>query len=106
MKLNCPKCDGENTKVISVDDRSDCKVFGSHIARYWRCLYCNEKYITREKIEDKLRKNTDNFKLNNHQVQQIGFNRYGLSQLEWAEIYEVSQTTIQNAKKRFLRKNL
>ena len=50
MKLTCPKCNSNNTKVISVDDRTGSKE-GDHIARYWRCLDCEEKYTTRERIE-------------------------------------------------------
>ena len=104
MKLDCPACGSENTKVVSIDYRETKR--DEHIARYWRCKDCQHKYLTRERREERIRKNQGKFKLNDHQVQQIGFNIYGLSQAEWAVIYEVSQTTIQNAKERFLRKNL
>ena len=56
MKLTCPKCNSNNTKVISVDDRTGSKE-GDHIARYWRCLDCEEKYTTRERIEKPLKTN-------------------------------------------------
>ena len=102
MKLTCPKCNSNNTKVISVDDRTGSKE-GDHIARYWRCLDCEEKYTTRERIEKPLKTNTGNFKLDDHQVTQIGFNKYGLSNYEWANIYDVAPSTIASEKKRFLR---
>ena len=104
MKLTCPKCSSNNTKVISVDDRTGSKD-GSHIARYWRCLDCKEKYTTREKIEKPLRKNEGNFKLTEHQGTQIGFNLHKLTVTEWATIYDVSTNTIRKAKDRFLRMN-
>ena len=102
MKLTCPKCSSNNTKVISVDDRTGSKE-GDHIARYWRCLDCKEKYTTRERIEKPLKTNTGNFKLDDHQVTQIGFNVYGLSTTQWATIYNVASSTILKAKERFLR---
>ena len=104
MKLTCPKCNSNNTKVISVDDRTGSKD-GNHIARYWRCLDCKEKYTTRERIEKPLRKNEGNFKLTEHQVTQIGFNIHELTVTEWATIYDVSTNTIRKAKDRFLRMN-
>ena len=50
-----------------------------------------------------MRTNAGNFKLNEHQVTQIGFNVYGLSTTEWATIYNVASSTILKAKERFLR---
>ena len=97
MKLPCPKCQSTNTRVTSVDKKDD------HVARYGRCLNCDNKYITRERVEDRMRTNTGNFKLNEHQVTQIGFNVYGLSTTEWATIYNVASSTILKAKERFLR---
>ena len=97
MKLPCPQCNSSDTRVTSVDQRRD------HVARSCRCLICKHKYITRERVEDRMRKNTGNFKLNEHQVTQIGFNVYGLSTTEWATIYNVASSTILKAKERFLR---
>ena len=97
MKLPCPKCQSTETKVTSVDKNND------HVARYGRCLNCGNKYITSERVEYRMRKNTGNFKLNEHQVTQIGFNVYGLSTTEWATIYNVASSTILKAKERFLR---
>ena len=57
----------------------------------------------RERVEDRMRTNAGNFKLNEHQVTQIGFNVYGLSTTEWATIYNVASSTILKAKERFLR---
>tara|TARA_R100001082_G_scaffold104207_1_gene75351 strand:- start:502 stop:816 length:315 start_codon:yes stop_codon:yes gene_type:complete len=102
MKLTCPKCSSNETRVISVDNRTGSKG-GDHIARYWKCLDCKEKYTTRERIEASMKTNTGNFKLTEHQVTQIGFNVYGLSNTEWASIYDVAPSTISAAKKRFLR---
>mgnify|MGYP003116005893 FL=1 len=97
MKLPCPKCQSTETRVTSVDKKED------NVTRYGRCLNCGNKYITRERIEDRMRTNAENFKLNEHQVTQIGFNIYGLSTTEWATIYNVSSSTILKAKERFLR---
>ena len=97
MKLPCPKCQSTETKVTSVDKKDD------HVARYGHCLNCGNKYITRERVEDRMSTNTGNFKLNEHQVTQIGFNVYGLSTTEWATIYNVSSSTILKAKESFLR---
>ena len=97
VKLPCPKCQSTNTRVTSVDHKED------HIARYGRCLDCGNKYITRERVEEKIRTNTGNFKLNQHQVTQIGLNIHNLSTYDWADIYEVSPATISKAKERFLR---
>jgi len=104
MKLTCPKCNGDETKLVSIDDRTGSKD-GSHIARYWRCLKCQEKYTTRERIEEPIRTNTGNFKLSENQITQIGFNLHKLSITEWATLYDVSNKTIRNAKERFLRMN-
>ena len=97
MKLPCPKCQSTETRVTSVDKKDD------HVARYGRCLHCGNKYITRERVEDRMRTNAGNFKLNDHQVTQIGLNIYDLSNTDWANIYDVSNSTVLKAKERFLR---
>lgn len=97
MKLPCPECKSLNTRITSVDQRND------HVARYCRCLDCESKYVTRERVEKSMNKNEGNFKLNDHQVTQIGYNLPELTNEEWASIYAVAPSTIYKAKQRFLR---
>ena len=97
MKLPCPECKSLNTRITSVDQRND------HVARYCRCLDCESKYVTRERVEKSMNKNEGNFKLNDHQVTQIGYNLHELTIEDWSAIYDVAPTTVYKAKQRFLR---
>lgn len=47
VKLQCPECNSENTKVYSTRQRAD------RVIRYRRCLDCDHKFSTVEQIPSK-----------------------------------------------------
>jgi len=89
--MQCPECKSKETRVSCTEDHGD------FTKRYCRCLNCKARFRTTEKylntIENAGRKK-GSFVLNPYQCKMIKKNKYILDRSEWADIYDVSKTTI------------
>ena len=97
----CPKCKSENTRVTCTEQKKE-----TEIKRYIKCLDCHFRFRSIEVITDEyLNKGRvkNSFILNEHEIEQIGFNDPSLTIEQWAEIYNVSTATINKAKRLFLK---
>ena len=100
--MNCPKCKTNETRVTCTEHHEE------FTKRYCRCLKCKHRFRTNEKHVGSFQvagRKKGKFILNNYQCEMIGKNKYMLSTYEWSQIYKVSITTIENAKKRFRKNN-
>tara|TARA_R100000278_G_C5377899_1_gene131386 strand:+ start:208 stop:513 length:306 start_codon:yes stop_codon:yes gene_type:complete len=100
--MKCPKCKSKNTRVSSVDPHP----LEDLTKRYCRCLDCAERFTTIEKYLNTAHnpgRKKDSFVLNDYQCEMIAYNDLNLSHIQWAEVYNVSPSTITNAKKRIKR---
>ena len=95
----CPKCKSENTRVTCTEQKKEIE-----IKRYIRCLDCHFRFRSVEVITDEYVNKgrvKDSFILNEHEIEQIGFNDPSLTIEQWAEIYNVSTATINKARRIF-----
>ena len=97
--MRCPECKSNNTRVSSTAPNT----IKDFTKRYCKCLTCGACFTTIEKYGNTAHnpgKVKDSFILNNYQCEMIKKNKYMLSKTEWAAIYNVSHSTIGNARKR------
>ena len=95
----CLGCGSKNTKVTATQQTN-----GVEISRYIRCLDCHFRFRSREQSTTESKRASGSFSLNTHQINQVGFNTPPLSIDRWAEIYNVSTSTIIKARSRFLKR--
>jgi Zn finger protein HypA/HybF involved in hydrogenase expression len=95
--MKCPKCHSKNTRVVSTDPEEN------RTKRYCKCLDCTARFTTVEnylKTAQNPGRVKNSFILNSRQCEMIKKNKYVLANYEWADIYNVSISTITNAKRK------
>ena len=97
--MKCPECNSKNTRVSSTDPHP----IEDFTKRYCKCFNCGACFTTIEKYANTAHnpgRKKNSFILNDYQCEMIAYNDLNLNDIQWAEVYNVSPSTITNAKKR------
>ena len=95
--MKCPECNSKNTRVSSTDPHP----IKDFTKRYCKCLDCGACFTTIEKYANSAHnpgRKKNSFILNDYQCELIAYNDLDLNDIQCAEVYNVSPSSITNAK--------